>query len=99
MRTDAPGAKVRECACELMPLGCECACKLNPSCCELIPQHYQISGTHLYSIANKNEEYICRCFKLYRSVHHIYDYLCLQTENCGFIINGVVVKDEENANY
>ena len=23
----------------------------------------------------------------------------MQTENCGFIINGVIVKDEENANY
>ena len=40
----------RECACELMPLGRECACELNPSCCELIPQHYQTSGTHLYLI-------------------------------------------------
>ena len=40
-----------------------------------------------------------RGLKLYRSVHHIYYYLCVQTENYGFIINGVVVKDEENANY
>ena len=23
----------------------------------------------------------------------------MQTENCGFIINGAIVKDEENANY
>ena len=37
--------------------------------------------------------------KLPGSVHHIYDYLCVQTESCGFIINGVIVKDEENANY
>ena len=29
----------------------------------------------------------------------IYDYLCVQKESCGFIINGVIVKDEENANY
>ena len=29
----------------------------------------------------------------------IYDYLCVQTESCGFIINEVIVKDEENANY
>ena len=26
-------------------------------------------------------------------------YLCVQTESYGFIINGVIVKDEENANY
>ena len=26
-------------------------------------------------------------------------YLCVQTESCGFIINRVIVKDEENANY
>ena len=39
--------------------------------------------------------------KLPGSVHHIYNYnyLCVQTESCGFIINGVIVKDEENANY
>ena len=40
-----------------------------------------------------------RGLKLPGSVHHIYDYLCVQTESCGFIINGVIVKDEENANY
>ena len=40
-----------------------------------------------------------RGLKLYGSVHHIYDYLCVQTESRGFIINGVIVKDEENANY
>ena len=34
-----------------------------------------------------------------RYTSNIYDYLCVQTENCGFIINGVIVKDEENANY
>ena len=29
----------------------------------------------------------------------MYDYLCVQTESCGFIFNGIIVKDEENANY
>ena len=30
---------------------------------------------------------------------YVYNYLCVQTENCFFIINGVIVRDEENANY
>ena len=37
----------------------------------------------------------------FMEVYIIYttSYLCVQTESCGFIINGVTVKDEENANY